>query len=224
MAVKIGTDSVLRMIRPSSYKFTLDELNDSVNGFIEPLKIGPLWVMYSEDSKNNGEPLNVVASFFFDFPMHGNVLVVPPHQLPNEWDIMEPEDYRYTADDIDSGFLTSLQQALIYTRMFGEDLNETINKSFIEPIEQWTYKPGESIPNDKTEDLFTFYNKSYEYMVKNPNSIQDNIIFAEDNVNVNVSPDDMTVFINQLIDHFVNVEEYEKCAKLKKIYEELTVN
>lgn len=221
MAVKIGTDNILRMVRPNSYKFTLEELNNGVNGFIEPVKMGPLWVMYSEEAKINGEPLNKVASFFFDVAIHGTVLVVPPHQLPSEWDLMEPEDYRYTADDIDGGFLRSIQQSLIYSRTFGLELDEDeLNGTFYNPIEKWNYKPNER--SEITEDVIEFYNKSYEFIVKN--SIKDNVVLFEDGVEVTVSSEDMETFINQLIEHFVNEEAYEKCAKLKQVYEDLTVN
>ena len=221
MAVKIGTDNILRMVRPNSYKFTLDELNNGVNGFIEPVKMGPLWVMYSEEAKINGEPLNKVASFFFDVAIHGTVLVVPPHQLPSEWDLMEPEDYRYTADDIDGGFLRSIQQSLIYSRTFGLELEEDeLKGTFYNPVEKWNYKPNER--SEITEDVIEFYNKSYEFIVKN--SIKDNVVLFEDGVEVTVSSEDMESFINQLIEHYVNDEAYEKCAKLKQLYEELTVN
>jgi len=227
MAVKIGTDNILRMVRPISYKFTLDELNNGVNGFIEPIKMGPLWVMYSEEAKINGEPLNNVASFFFDVAIYGTVLVVPPHQLPSEWDLMEPEDYRYTADDIDGGFLRSIQQSLIYSRTFGLDINDVdeeekgiVKGKFYNPIEKWNYKPNER--SEITEDLIEFYNKSYEFIVKN--SIKKNVILVEDGVEVTVISEDIETYINQLIEHFVNEEAYEKCAKLKQVYEELTVN
>lgn len=221
MAVKIGTDNILRMVRPNSYKFTLEELNNGVNGFIEPVKMGPLWVMYSEEAKINGEPLNKVASFFFDVAIHGTVLVVPPHQLPSEWDLMEPEDYRYTADDIDGGFLRSIQQSLIYSRTFGLELDEDeLKGTFYNPVEKWNYKPNER--SEITEDVIEFYNKSYEFIVKN--SIKDNVVLFEDGVEVTVSSEDMESFINQLIEHYVNDEAYEKCAKLKQVYEELTVN
>ena len=221
MAVKIGTDNILRMVRPNSYKFTLEELNNGVNGFIEPVKMGPLWVMYSEEAKINGEPLNKVASFFFDVAIHGTVLVVPPHQLPSEWDLMEPEDYRYTADDIDGGFLRSIQQSLIYSRTFGLELDEDeLKGTFYNPVEKWNYKPNER--SEITEDVIEFYNKSYEFIVKN--SIKDNVVLFEDGVEVTVASEDMETFINQLIEHFVNEEAYEKCAKLKQVYEDLTVN
>ena len=65
MAIKIDPDSIVRVIRPTNHKFFLDELNDHVKGFIEPIKIGPVWVMYDEKAKENGLPENKVASFFF---------------------------------------------------------------------------------------------------------------------------------------------------------------
>jgi len=223
MAVKIGTDDILRMVRPNSYKFTLDELNNGVNGFIEPIKMGPLWVMYSEEAKINGEPLNKVASFFFDVAIYGTVLVVPPHQLPSEWDLMEPEDYRYTADDIDSGFLKSLQDALVYSRAFGIKFDEDEIKNegmFFNPVETWDYCPSKSQEIDN--DVIIFFNKSYEYMIKN--SIKNNVVLFEDNIKVTVKPEEFDLFIDQMINYYISIEEYEKCAKIKHIYEELTIN
>lgn len=222
MAIKITTDSIVRVIRPASTKFNLDELNDHVEGFIEPLKIGPIWVMYSDKGKEEGQPLNKVASFFFDIPIYGTTMIVPPHQLPADWDIMEPEDYRYTADDIDNGFLLSLQKALIHNRVFGAPkAEENIEKlmSRFEPLEEWTYKPPvEDAIDENTAD---FYRQVYDYLSKNPEQFKKNVLLSEGHLIIKLeSPEDKEKMVQQMIDYFVREEEYEKCSILKKAIED----
>jgi len=219
MAIKITADSIVKVFRPEGYKFTLDELNTQVNGFIEPLKIGPVWVMYSEEAKEKDEPLNNVASYFFDVPMYGTVIVVPPHHLPSEWDLMEPEDYRYTADDIDSGFLMSLQQALIHKRVYGE-MNTDNNERLFQRLkarEEWTYTPDAENPSiDK--NTIDFYNQVFDYIKTNPEMIKKNILLSDDEIIVKVNSDeDRILMINQMIQYYISEEQYEKCSVLKTV-------
>lgn len=219
MAIKITADSIVRVFRPEGYKFTLDELNSQVNGFIEPLKIGPVWVMYSEEAQINNEPLNQVASYFFDLAMYGTVIVVPPHHLPTDWDLMEPEDYRYTADDIDSGFLMSLQQALIHKRAFGEVSSNNNERLFerLKAKEEWMYKPDSENPSlDK--NTIDFYNQVFEFISENPHMIKDNILLSDDEIVVKVESDeDKILMINQMIEYYISEEQYEKCSLLKTV-------
>jgi len=221
MAIKITADSIVRVIRPEGYKFTLDELNTQVNGFIEPLKIGPVWVMYSEEAKTNNEPLNNVASYFFDIAMYGTVIIVPPHHLPTDWDLMEPEDYRYTAEDIDSGFLMSLQQALIHKRVFGESSSNSNERLFerLKAKEEWTYKP-QSDDSQLDKNTIDFYEQVYEYIRSNPDMIRKNILLSDDEIVVKIDSDeDKTLMINQMIDYYITEEQYEKCSLLKTVIE-----
>jgi len=221
MAIKITADSIVRVIRPEGYKFTLDELNTQVNGFIEPLKIGPVWVMYSEEAKTNNEPLNNVASYFFDIAMYGTVIIVPPHHLPTDWDLMEPEDYRYTAEDIDSGFLMSLQQALIHKRVFGESSSNSNERLFerLKVKEEWTYKP-QSDDSQLDKNTIDFYEQVYEYIRSNPDMIRKNILLSDDEIVVKIDSDeDKTLMINQMIEYYITEEQYEKCSLLKTVIE-----
>lgn len=222
MAIKITTDSIVRVIRPASAKFNLSDLNDHVKGFIEPLKVGPVWVMYSDKAKEDGEPLNKVASFFFDISIYGTALIVSSQQLPADWDIMGPEDYRYTADDIDNGFLLSLQKALINNRVFGASLpNEHIKNlnTRLETLEEWTYKPP---PNDSIdENTADFYRQVYNYISINPEQFKKNVLLSEGHLIIKLeSAEDKKKIIQQMIDYFVREEEYEKCTVLKKAIEE----
>jgi hypothetical protein len=221
MAIKIASDSIVRVIRPITHKFNLDELNDHVEGFIEPVKIGPVWVMYDEEGKIKNRELNKVASVFFGVPIYGTVLVVPPHQLPADWDIMEPEDYGYTSEDIDSGFLLSLQTVLTHNRVFGESSSEknidTFSSRFL-PKEEWVYQPP--IKAEIDENTLDFYQQVYSYITENPESFSKNIILSDDYMIIRVEdPQDKEQMIEQMIDYFVSQEEYEKCAKLKQAIE-----
>ena len=92
MAVLITTEAIVKTISPKNTKFGIDDLNEIVQGWVEPVKIGPLWVMHKEGAKQ--EPLNEIASMVFNVPLRGKVLVVPVQQLPPEWDLMEPDDYK----------------------------------------------------------------------------------------------------------------------------------
>jgi hypothetical protein len=212
MAVKIGTDNIVKMFRPRGYKFTLDELNETVDGFIEPLKIGPLWVMYDEEAKEKGQILNNLASTFFDVPIYGTVLVVPPHQLPGEWELMEPEDYRYTADDIDSGFLLSLQKVLNHMTA-----DELLSSRIAERTEEYLFAPPKAEELDA--NTIEFYNQSVDFIKKNPGLFKKNIIYQEPGIIIKIDNSDKETLVNQMINYFVSVEEYEKCTIMKNVYE-----
>lgn len=215
MAIKITTDAIVRTVKPTFHQFSLDELNDHVEGWIEPTKIGPIWVMYKEKSKEDGEPLNQVASFFFDVAMYGTVLVVPPQQMPAEWDIMDSSDHRYSADQVDSGFLSALQQALVYNRVIGSKSEEEL-RGFAK--EEWTYQPTDDV-DDNTKD---FFKKAYDSIVSMNLTKENSILFEDDEIIVRTpSNTDRIKTIQQMIDFFVEEEEYEKCAKLLEVKEKI---
>jgi len=217
MAIKIGTDSIVRVVRPAGEKFNLNELNQLVEGFIEPTKIGPVWVMQDEDAKRSGKPQNTVASFFFGVSVYGTILIVPPQQLPSDWEAIDDEELRYTADDVDNGFLLSLQKALIRNRVLGSSAHtmEQFRESF-RPQEEWTYRPpSQDAIDENTQD---FYRKVYDYISNNPEMFQKNILLSDTDVLIKLNAaEDREKMINQMIDFFVSEEEYEKCAVLKSI-------
>jgi len=152
--------------------------------------------------------------------MYGTVIVVPPHHLTTDWDLMEPEDYRYTAEDIDSGFLMSLQQALIHKRVFGEQLDN--NERLFERLkakEEWTYKP-QSDDSQLDKNTIDFYDQVYEYISSNPDMIKKNILLSDDEIVVKIDSDeDKILMINQMIQYYISEEQYEKCSLLKTVIE-----
>lgn len=216
MAIKITSDAIVRTIKPTHQQFSLNELNDHVDGWIEPLKIGPIWVMYKEKAKENGEPLNQIASFFFDVAMHGTVMIVPPQQMPVEWDLMEDTDYRYSSDQVDTGFLSALHQALIFNRFMDKPTMEELD-SFMK--EEWSYQPSEEIGDEEKD----FFRKVYDTLIKQNLKKEDTVLFEDEDIVVKTtSNEDRIKTIQQMIDYFVEEEEYEKCARLLEVKEKIS--
>lgn len=211
MAIKITSDAIVRTIQPSNEQFTLDELNAHVEGWIEPLKVGPFWLMYKENKNPSKEEFNQVASFFFDVPIYGTLLIVPPVQMPGEWELTEDEDFRYTADQIDAGFLTSLQNALYMYRNLNTEVEKTIT-----PKEEWLYKPVTQL-DEKTVD---FFKKVYTTIIEQKNT---DILLYEDEETIlrTENLDDKIKTLQLMIDLFVEEEEYEKCVALRNYMNEL---
>ena len=147
MAVLITEEARVKTVSPNSKTFTLEELNSIVDGWIEPVKIGPVWVIYKQDLKSG--PLNDIASRVFQVALRGKVLVVPVQQLPAEWDLMEEEDQNYTAEVVDCGFLISLQTMLITSSMndeglgiYGPDGSALFSPRMIEAWINWGQQEG----------------------------------------------------------------------------------
>lgn len=208
MAIKLTTESIVKMVHPSELQFTLDELNEHVSGWIEPFKVGPIWIMYKENSKETGEPLNKVASLFFNIAMYGTVLIVPPQQMPPSWDLTDESDRKYTAEQVDTGFLSALQTALVHNRVIGQN-----KEAYVPTKEDWTYVP----PNEVDDETISFFNQSYWFIVQTKRSVDDNILYEDERLIVRALPADRLKTLHQMMDYYISLEEYEKCSELKKI-------
>jgi hypothetical protein len=222
MAVKIEDDSIVKVFHPVSSKFTLEELNRQVDGFVEPTKIGPIWLMYDEKGKDKGKEFNSVASLFFDVALYGTVLIIPPQELPADWDAMDEKDYNYRPEDVDSGVLLSLQTALAHHRVFGSEASdehfERLSAKII-PQEEWTYRPPEKDEID--ENTIDFYGQVYDYISAHPEMFQRNILLNEPGLLIKLEDStDKSRMVKQMIDYYLSVEEYEKCAFLQKAIED----
>jgi hypothetical protein len=210
MAIKITTEAIVKVIKPKGQQFSLEELNEQVDGWIEPLKIGPLWIMYREKAKEEGEEMNQIASFFFDVAIYGTVMVVSPQEMPTEWDLLDESENSWTADQIESGFLTALQSALIYNRLMNSKIKDT------SPIskEEWSFKPSDEV-DDSLKD---FFRKSYDLIVAHKDKPDATLLFEDDTVIVRTAnKTDHIKALDQMINYFIEEEEYEKCAQLQKI-------
>ena len=222
MAVLITSEAIVKTVSPLKNKFGIEELNDHIDGWIEPVKIGPLWIMYKEGSDK--DPLNEIASMVFNMPLRGKVLVVPVQQLPTEWDLMEPEDFKYSGEEVDCGFLLSLQSLLIHRKLMEEnsgvyspDGTAVFN---IGPKEEWLYDPKLNETDEPTKE---FLKSVYPYVVEiGADKLKDGVLFEDEGLIVRVeNVKDLNLAISQMIEMYVEEEEYEKCAQLQKIINDL---
>lgn len=220
MAVLITTEAIVKMVRPAKSAFRIDDLNELVEGWIEPVKIGPLWVMYKENAEI--EPLNEIASIVFQVRLHGKVLVVPVQQLPPEWDLMEEEDHNYSGEEVDMGFLVSLQNILNVKTAKGQySPDGSAIFSGIPPAvkEEWIYDPSKGEIDDNTID---FYHKAYLFLIKETPRVKSNVFFEDEQMIVRVKTiKDTLLAIDQMMKLFVDEEEYEKCVQLQEVVKEL---
>jgi len=222
MAIKITTEGLIRTIKPNRASFELRDLEFEVGGSIEPVKIGPVWVIYSEQSKEV-MPRNSVASSFFEVAIYGDVMVVPPQQLPHDWDIMDEEDYKYTAEEVDEGFILSLQRSLLNTA--GMPFHAIAN-NFPNPfayIEEFLYKPPHELAADDTNTR-DFYRQICEKPINVEKLSREGIILEDPGVVIRVKErEDRLIMINQMIQFYIETEEYEMCAKLQKVKADLEI-
>lgn len=223
MAIILSVDKIVRSFRPENGPvFTIDELNDKVGGWVEPFKVGPVWVMYQEKSQEGGNPLNELASFFFDIALHGEVIVVPPQQLPREWDLMEHEDQFISADMVDSGFMLSLQNALMLKRMRDEnpglviDPAEYFNSHFnAHHKEEFVYEPSKDTEIDQNTE--EFLGKVYDYIIKAPTQFNRGVLLEDSDVIIRATEPDRKTVLEMIKGICLEKEEYEKCAVIQKL-------
>lgn len=226
MAIKITTDSIVKPIRPDNSKiFTIDELNGQVGDWIDPFKVGPVWVMSAENSKKNDAPKNELASFFFEVALYGDVLIVPPQQLPSDWDLPEDEDMRISSDMVDSGFLLSLQNAIMVKKIrdanpgMNVDSMYYFNEKFNEqPKEEYMYDP----PTDQNIDSNTadFFEKVYEFMTKAPAQFKKGILLEETQVTIITQKENLKKILTMMKGMYLESEEYEKCSVIQQVEEQ----
>jgi hypothetical protein len=227
MAIKITIDKLVKPIRPQNGKtFNVDELNDMVGGWIEPFKVGPVWVMTAEKSREKGAELNDLASYFFEVALHGEVLIVPPQQLPSDWEVMEDDDKKLSADMVDSGFLLSLQNALMVKKMREQNpslqVNATdfFNSHFnVSPKEEYTYEPP--IGEDIDENTADFLSKVFEYMKTAPSQFKNGILLDESQVTIRTQKGNIKTILDMMKGMYLENEEYEKCAVIQQVEDQI---
>ncbi len=216
---------MVKVFRPKSGStFTIDELNDEVGGWIEPFRVGPIWVMYLEKADRKGKQFNFLASHFFDLSLYGEVLVVPPQQMPAEWGAMEEGDEHYTADMIDSAFLLSLQNSILLAKMkeqvpgFVVDPAEFFSSKFnVKPKEEYTYDP----PEDTDENTRDFLDQVYGYISKSPAQFRKGVLLDGPEVIIRAEQNKLKKVLKMMTDMYIETEEYEKCAVIRELEENI---
>ena len=223
MAIKISIDKTVRAFYPENGKtFSIDELNDVVGGWVEPFKVGPVWVMSWEHAKEKKKDLNEIASYFFEVALHGEILVVPPQQLPPEWELIEDCEKFIPSEMVDSGFLLSLQNALMVKKMREENPGMNIDPLSVfesefdlRPKEEYIYEPPTQI-DQNTED---FLGQVYEYISKSPLQFSKGILLEDGQLIIRTNQ--VKRVLEMIKEICIEKEEYEKCAVIQKMEEKL---
>ena len=225
MAVKITTEGVVQTVVPSTSYFNLVELENIIGGLVEPVKIGPVWVMYTEESKIKKQPLNAVASNFFNIAIYGDVIVVPPQQLPLDWDIMDDEDYKYTSKQVEEGFLIALQRSLI-ENMKSNSVRGYVPANLGHHVfnvkEEYLYEPPKKLDIDdfNTRD---FYRQVCEKKLDINRLKNEGVILEESEVVIRIKEHtDKVRCLEQMIEYYLETEEYERCAEIQTAMKILT--
>lgn len=227
MALKITTENLVKIFLPHNGKvFTMDELNKEVGGWIDPFKVGPVWAMSREKAKGYGLPINALASGFFEIPLYGEVLIVPPQQLPSDW-TDEDDHPGISADMIDSGFLLSLQSSIAQLKMLEKNpwaghigVKEFFLKNFdTQPREEYTYEPPK--PEDIDEVTEEFLSKVYEYIATHPLEFSKGVLLEDTLIRIRAEGKDLKQVLSIMTDMYLQTEEYEKCSVLKTLGETL---
>lgn len=225
MAIIITTEKIVRSLCPENDKtFTIEELNHLVGGWVEPFKVGPVWVMQKEKDTKNSR-YNELASFFFEVALYGEIVVVAPQQLPRDWDLMEYEDNFVTSDMVDSGVLLSLQNALALKKLkeenpgwIGTPIDFFKSQFNFTPKEEYTYDPpiGEAVIDDSTAE---FLEKVYNYITASPVQFQNGILLDENLVTVRTKRENLKQVLDLIKGMYIQAEDYEKCAVLQQLKE-----
>jgi hypothetical protein len=215
MAVKINVDNTVQIIRPTDGIFTIGEVHEHISKKIEPVNFDYIWLLYDDSGRKKKKKLNEIASMIFGMEIYGDVLLIPTEQLPNEWNVFQEEEQKYRPEEIDNGILMTIQKTIQAYRLFN---SKDISKVSIK--EEWTYHPEDFHKNKSAEDVSVFYSSVYEYISKNPKDFKlNNVIFADTYTLIKIeSNSEQKKIVEDLITHFVQLEEYEKCSLLKNIF------
>ncbi len=235
MAVKVNNDGSVSRVQPKhGMYFNVTMLEDIVGGWPEPTKVGPVWIILNSDASRKPDNINEVASKFFQLPIYGDIVSLSPLELPPEWDLVEDHDRNYTVDESDEGFIDALSNRMLVDPFsmhmgFGladhwasEDHKDYfgVNGINLNNKEEFFYNPNKPKAPETTDDNYKkFLKDSFSHIVNcEKENFKDFIVFEDDVNIVKVrSKDDRIKTINQVIDALIEVEDYEKCAKLKGI-------
>jgi hypothetical protein len=86
--------------------------------------------------------------------------------------------------------------------------------------EEWMYDPNLNETDEPTKE---FLKSIYEYVVNSKaDKLKEGVLFEDEGLIVRVQNiKDLTIAIGQMIDMYVEEEEYEKCAQLQTIINDL---
>ena len=203
MAVRITTDGKVKVIHPEESFFWENELTSLTSKEHERFRLGLVWILASINPQ--GGIVNQIASHFLETRTYGDVLVVPDSQMP-----FTEESGGFGSDldpsQVDAGIILAIYKIIKDYRLSKEI-----------PKNEFVFKPD----GKRTDDVTAFYNKAYEYVIKKDFPSTGIMFETFEDVYIVETLEDTRKTLKEMIDLFVDTEEYEKCANLQKVLEKI---
>ena len=231
MAIKLDTSGKLvRVTPPEGSYFNVSMLENMVGGWPDPNKIGPIWIIKNDDAEKTQDNYNEIASSYFQSPVYGDILSVSALELPPEWDLVDDLDKKFSVEELDAGFVKAIQDRALSNAF--ENPMDAFNSAdpFVSlyndrhfdeyPKEEYFYNPFKPKNPQTTHDNYiNFLKDSYEFIVDSAKDDFKDFIVYEDDINIVKvrGKENRVETINQVIDLFIEEEDYEKCAVLRDI-------
>lgn len=238
MAIKITTDGYLQVERPINKVYSISDIRKSLNtddDFIKFVDMGSfvLIVDSAPDRK-----MNSVGSLFFRFGIYGEVLIMSGNELPTDAYIRTTENTKWDIEGLEAGIVKSIKDALRAYQLvmnYDDSLSGTVvpndvsvsshvvsdtNSNISSEKKIYLFDPDkdEEIKEDEQQFINAFYESAYE-SIKNVDNIDPSkiILFEDNKTIIKFAPDKVKKTLNEMIRHFTEYEEYEKCSVIKKI-------
>ena len=206
MAYLITFDNKKIKIDPEADgRFTLREISNLLDGFVEPLFVGNWWIFKKYEADENQH--NKIMSNKLNIEIYGDCMFV-------EEDLLEP--CFFFPKELVQGVLKEIvdieKQLLLYN---------TLDNDF------------ENIPEEKKQEIIDTQNaklfvKVYdELFTKNTpyDKLYKNFALVNNGINkIKLSQEKQSEFIELMILHFTKTEEFEKCKILKEYLDFITIN
>lgn len=202
MAVKITPQGNVRVVKPDEIFFWDSDITKHITKSHLQHKMGPTLVYYSED-RSAGE-LNHVASVFLDSTVFGDVMIVAVSEMAEAGTLKE-EDF-LDPRAVDAGVILSIYQ-LVNSRRKLKSL----------PKNEFLVKSADEID----EQIVTFYQDSYEYVTSGTYHLDGKLYETSSNVFYAADRHEMKRIAEQMLQMFIEAEEYEKCAKIRDVIDKI---
>jgi len=228
MATIIKSDGTTYKYEPLNKSFiTISEISKIINGLVEPLFAGEFWFFVCKNAKRLKREKNKQVSELLNIEIFGDVVVALDVELSPSFFV--PKDFldekiKKLGKDIDNESFNNIEKYLI-----DEENEDYGDEDYGDEYEDNEIKSSKKDKEDKTgqaeidqimimsyENLFE-KGKSFTEIIKNFELYND----GEHIIDVHPNKDERIKFIENMLEYFLKLEEYEKCSKINKFKDEL---
>jgi len=238
MAIKITTDGFLKIEHPKNGRYSVHDMSASLKtdeDYIKFIDMG-LFILVIDDAPER--PMNSVGSLYFRFEVFGDLLIMSGQELPKNAPVLTTQNSNRSIDVLEAGIIQSVKEVLsTYKQVMSNDGTKTSTTQStipsdiplnMEPSKEkrkkgkviYHFDPEKEGDVDSNEEEFMkeFYEKAYE-VIKNENNIDvSNLVLYEDyEVIIKFTPGKVKKTLMDMINHFSTTEDYEKCATIRDI-------